>query len=197
MKYVNQLQHRHIPYRTHTKDENMSEKDKMRDVARAGCGPCSICMVVEALTNYSLPIEDCIVIAEECEANYGSGTDMGILAPVIAEKYKMEYRHTNDLDEVVDHLQKGGQAVVLVGVPEGKEIGLFTKWGHFMVLVSTDGKDFCILDPSYTEDKYEIPQRKGLVDTSHAPYLYCDIHRLHEEVTFEEGKRYYLFARKR
>jgi len=154
-------------------------------------------MVVNALTNNTLRIEDCVAISEDCEANYGRGTDMTVLGPVIAEKYNMTYAETNDVEEVVAHLQKGGQAIIRAGIPEGKEIGLFvTNWGHFMVLVSTDGKDFCVLDPSYTKEKYEIPERAEHVDISHAPYLYCDIHKVDAEG--QPGyTKYYLFARKR
>ena len=42
------------------------------------------------------------------------------------------------------------------GIPVGKEISLFASGtGHYILLVSTDGKDICILDPSYKEGKYE------------------------------------------
>ncbi|MBE7036661.1 MAG: hypothetical protein E7403_05145 [Ruminococcaceae bacterium] len=196
MKYINQLQHRHIPYHTRMKDPDVSPTDRIRSVAASGCGPCCVCMVVEALTNHSLSIEDCIAISEACEANYGRGTDMNVLAPVIAEKYQLEYTKTSDLDEAVAHLQKGGQIIAHVCVPEGATIGLFTKGGHYIALISTDGKDFCILDPSYKEGKFDIPERAGRVDTSCAPYLYCDIHTVHAE-TKPNRVKYHLFARKR
>lgn len=196
MKYINQLQHRHIPYHTHMKDPDVSPTDRIRSVAQSGCGPCCVCMVVEALTNHSLNIEDCIAISEACEANYGRGTDMNVLAPVIAEKYKLEYTKTSDLEEAIVHLQKGGQIIAHVGVPEGKDIGLFTQGGHYIALISTDGKEFCILDPSYKEGKFDIPERAGRVDATNAPYLYCDVNTVHAE-TKPDRIKYHLFARKR
>ena len=196
MQYINQLLYRHIPYHTNVNNPDISEKDKIRSVAQSGCGPCCACMVVSSLTCHTLRIEDCIAISEECGANHSRGTDMKILAPVIAEKYDLEYSNTNDLNEAVAHLQKGGQIIAHVTVPKGKEIGLFTKGGHYIALISTDGKDFCILDPSYTTTKFDIPERAGLVDTSKAPYLYCDINVVDAE-TKKNKIKYYLFSRKR
>lgn len=195
MRYINQLQYRHVPYRTHVKMD-VPETEKLRNVARSGCGLCSACMAVEQLTNYSLDVEDCVKLSEGCGANHGRGTDMEILGPVIAEHFGMDYRATDDLCEVIRHLQAGGRAIVRVGVPEGKEIGLFARWQHFMLLVSTDGEELCFMDPSYTADKYTIPERAGKVNTANAPFLYCNAEILHAE-TVTEHKKYYLFSRKK
>jgi hypothetical protein len=196
MHYVNQLNYRHIPYHTNMKNDAVPVKDKLRNVALSGCGPCSACMVITALTTQTLGIEDCIAISEACGANHSVGTDMSILAPVLAEKYDLQYTQSNDLDEAVAHLQRGGQIIVHVGVPEGKTVGLFTKGGHYMAIIATDGTDFCILDPSYSATKFNAPERTGLVDESRAPYLYCNIHTVHAET--KPGKiKYHMFARKR
>lgn len=194
MKYLNQLEYRHIPYITHTKDDHII--DKVYNVARSGCGLCAVCMMVELLTDKTLPIEECVKLSEGCGANYGAGTDMTMLGPVVAEKYGLSYRESCELDEVIAHLQNGGQVVALVGIPEGQKIGLFTKGGHYISLIATDGKEFCILDPSYTPDKFDIPERAGKVNTSHAPFLYCNVHTVHAE-TKKDRIKYYLFSRKK
>ena len=121
---------------------------------------------------------------------------MTILAPVIAEKFDLAYKGTSNLDEAIRHLQAGGAIVGHMGVPEGAEIGLFTKWGHYIFILSTDGEDFCILDPSYTPEKFTIPERAGRVNTDRAPYLYCNVHTLDGE-TKPNKIKYHLFARKR
>lgn len=196
MHYVNQLAHRHIPYHTNVRKESVAEKDRIRNVALSGCGLCCVCMMVDQLTNMTLTIEDCVKISEECVANHSTGTDMKVLGPVIAEKYKLDYKGSNDLGEAIRHLQNGGHIIAHVGIPEGKEIGLFTKGGHYISLISTDGEDFCILDPSYTSDKFDIPERAGKVDTSHAPYLYCNVNLVDSET--KVGKiKYHMFSRKR
>ena len=135
-------------------------------------------------------------IAEECGANHSVGTNMTILAPVIAEKYDLTYTKTNDLDEAIAHLRDGGAIIAHVGIPKGATIGLFTKSGHYISLISTDGKEFCILDPSYSTEKYKIPERIGRVNESNAPYLYADINTLHSE-TKPGRTKYHLFARKK
>ena len=192
MRYINQLNYRHIPYHTHVKMD-VPEAEKIRNVAKSGCGLCCACMVVDLLTAEVLTIEDCVKISEECLANHGRGTDMTVLAPVIAEKYGLEYAETDDLSEVISHLQKGGKAIALVGVPEGKSVGLFTKGRHFICLISTDGEEFCILDPSYAAGKFDMPERAGKVNDKHAPYLYCGVEEVHAE-TVSDKPKYTLFS---
>ena len=196
MHYYNQLNYKHIPYHTYLDMEEKSDIDRIRTVSQSGCGLCCVCMAVELLTPMTLTIEDCVKISEACRASHRVGTDMKILGPVIAEKYNLEYTPTSDLDEAIRYLQNGGHVIAHVGIPEGKSIGLFTKGGHYISLVSTDGKEFCILDPSYTENKFEIPERAGKVNTKNAPYLYCDVNTVDSECA--PGKiKYHIFSRKK
>ena len=197
MNYINQHAYKHIPYRTRVGHDGKSPEAKKSSVSGSGCGLCSVCMMVELLTTESLSVEECVRIAEDCFANHSIGTDMKILAPVIAEKFGLVYTQSNDIAEAIAHLQCGGKIVVHVGVPESAPIGLFTKRGHYMLLIDTDGKNICLLDPSYSPDKFTIPERIGRVNTEHAPFLYCDAAVLHSET--KEGKgyvKYHMFARK-
>ena len=79
---------------------------------------------------------------------------------------------------------------------EGESIGLFTKGGHYICLIATDGEQFCILDPSYTPEKFTIPERAGRINTDHAPYLYCHKDVVHSETRRNRPFKYHLFARK-
>jgi hypothetical protein len=194
MKYLNQYEYRHIPYITHTKAAE--EPNRVKNVASSGCGPCSVCMCIDLLTDKELPIEECIKLSEGCGANHSAGTDMSILGPVVAEKFDLAYSKTSDLDEAIRHLQCGGAIVAHVSVHEGQEQGLFTKRGHYIALISTDGEEFCILDPSYTPEKFETPDRVGKVNTKNAPYLYCDVQTVHAEA-HEEKPKYHLFSGKK
>lgn len=196
MNYINQLEYPHLPYPTKLKMENIPEEKKKTTVRSSGCGLCCACMTVDLLTDKILGIEECVQIAQDCGANHSVGTNMSILAPVIAEKYGLTYTKTNDLDKAVEHLRDGGAIIAHVGIPEGASIGLFTKSGHYISLISTDGKEFCILDPSYSDEKYKIPERIGRVNESNAPYLYADINTLHSE-TKPGRTKYHLFARKK
>ena len=196
MHYVNQLNYKHVTYHTYTKMEEKTDIDRIRTVSQSGCGLCCVCMAVELLTPMMLSIEDCVKIAEACGASHRVGTDMKILGPVIAEKYNLKYSYTSDLDEAIKSLQCGAHIIAHVGVPEGKKIGLFTKSGHYISLISTDGKEFCILDPSLSENKFEIPERVGKVNTKNAPYLYCDVNVVDGECA--PGKiKYHVFQRKK
>ena len=196
MKYVNQLEYAHIPYPTKVKQEEYAPNGLNTSVRQSGCGLCSVCMAIDIITDKTLDIEDCVRISCECVANHSRGTDMNILGPVIAEAFDIEYTKTSDLSEAIAHLQAGGVIVVHVGIPEGKEIGLFTKGGHYMLLISTDGKEFCFLDPSYSDEKFKIPERAGRVDETRAPYLYAPIETVDSEC--KPGRvKYHMFKRKR
>ena len=194
MKYVNQLEYPHLPYPTKLKMQNIPEEKKKTTVRSSGCGLCCACMTVDLLTDRELGIEECVKIAEECGANHSVGTNMSILAPVIAEKFGLIYTKTNDLDEAITHLRDGGAIIAHVGIPDGAPIGLFTKSGHYIFLISTDGEEFCILDPSWSPEKYKIPERIGRVNEVNAPYLYCDVNTVHSE-TKPGRTKYHLFAR--
>ena len=52
MKYVNQLAYRDTPYE-HDQKRGGAPPDK-RNVATSGCGICSLCMIVENLTDRRL-----------------------------------------------------------------------------------------------------------------------------------------------
>jgi hypothetical protein len=195
MIYLNQMDYPHIPYYTRVK-KDIPREEMLRSVAKSGCGLCCVCMTVDALTTESLSIEDCVRLSEDCVANHSIGTDMNVLGPVVAEKFGLEYTKTSDLSEAIEHLRKGGKIIAHVGVPEGKEIGLFTKGGHYISLIATDGESFSILDPSYTPEKFHIPEREGRVNDAAAPFLYCDVNTVHAET--KPGRvKYHLFARRK
>ena len=195
MKYINQLEYEHIPYPTRVKQEEFAPNGYPSTVRSSGCGLCCASMVVDLLTDKTLTIEDSVRLSEECVANHSPGTDLAVLAPALAEKFGLCYKQSNDLEETIAHLKNGGVAVALTVIKEGKKISLFAEYGHYILLVSTDGKDFCILDPYYKLEKFDIPERAGKVDVSCAPFLYCDVNVVDGECLAR--KKYFLFSRKK
>lgn len=196
MKIFKQRDYAHVPYRINAKKEGISEEERQSTVHRAGCGLCCACTMVELLSERSLSIEECVRMSEEHLANHSKGTDMGILAPVVAAHFDLLYTTTNDLDVAIRHLQEGGAIIALMGVPKGAEIGLFTKGGHYISLISTNGKEFCILDPSYSPEKFARPERCGRINVQNAPFLYADVATVDSE-TKQGFTKYHLFARKK
>ncbi len=194
MRYINQLEYPHVPYYTRVKVEGLTREEMKRNVALSGCGLCCACMAVDHLTDKTLDIEECVRIAEDCVANYAVGTDMNVLGPAVAEKYGLVYTATNDLSALIRHVQAGGVAAALVGIPAEGQIGLFTDGGHYIFLLSTDGEEFCFMDPAYTPDRYTIPERIGRVNFANAPYLYASVSDVDREAKPKWGK-YHMFAR--
>ncbi len=188
MKYINQYEFRHVHYETNVL--HGGRPPEKQNVASCGCGLCSCCMVVDALTDKALTVEECVELSCSSLANHTFGTDLNILGPVVAKKFELAYTNTADLDTVKRHLQAGGQVVARM------KKGLFTNGSHYILLTAFDGKDFCILDPSYKIDKFDTPERVGRVDTANAPYLYCPAETVHAE-TEDDFTKYHLFSRKR
>lgn len=192
MKYLCQLDYPHIPYPTRMTEDPPALHTTVKS---SGCGLCSACMVADMLTDKVFTIEEAVAMSVEAGANPHAGTNMPIFGPVFAERFGLTMAMSNDLDEAIAHLQKGGKIIAHMGIPEGATIGLFTKGGHYVVLVDTDGEQFTVLDPSYDTGKFDIPERKGRVDDSNAPFLRCPVKTLDSET--KPGKtKYYLFARK-
>lgn len=193
MLYVNQLEYPHLKY-----NHNMAHggPPEGRDTVKtSGCGLCCVSMVVDHLTDKSLPIEECVRLSEDNGASQEIGTSMKVLGPLVAERYGLDFSYTNDVDEAIAHLQKGGRVIALVGGSREGYVGLFAKVGHFILLLSYDGEEFCILDPAFSDTKYTEEGRVGRVRVD-KPFLYSS----KEEIvlaTEEKKTRYYLFSRKR
>lgn len=191
MLYMNQLDYRHVPY-MHNADNGCVPPERM-NVASSGCGLCSLCMIVDHLTTNKLELEEAVRLSETNGANRKPGTSMTILGPIVAEKFGLEMTKSRDPDEMIAHLQQGGEIIVNVRT-NGRPLALFTTGGHYMVIISTDGKEVCILDPSYTDDKFEIEGRKGKVRVA-APFIYCPIETLMGEIR-DSGPAFFMFKRK-
>ncbi len=186
-----------IPYITRTATGGIADEKKF--VYYTGCGICSVCMIVENLTDHKFSVEEGVQMSYDTGANQWAGTSLKRLGPAVAERFGLDFCVTDDLGEVLEHLKRGGMAAALVFVQKDTGIGLFTDSGHYITLVSFDGEDVCILDPSYTEEKYEKEGRKGKVKIAY-PFLYAAPEVLHRETTSPKEKpspKYYLFSRKK
>ena len=191
MLYINQRDYPHIPYPNDIEGQCLPEK---QNIATCGCGICSACMVVDQLTTQSLSLEEGIAISVANKANLRPGTNMIKFGTAVAEKFDLKFSYTGDKEEMLAHLRKGGRVIVNVANrPDGTR-GLFTRTGHYMVLIAAEGEQICFLDPYYGPE-YNEGELKEKVDSSRAPILYCDMDLIERE-TENRKTPYYLFERK-
>ncbi len=193
MLYLNQLEYGHLKY-----DHNMANggpPEGRNTVKTSGCGLCCASMVVDQLTDKELPIEECVRLSEENGANLKIGTSMDVLGKIVAEKYDLDFSYTNDIRRAIAHLKRGGRVIALVGGDRDGYVGLFTKRGHYILLLSYDGEEFSILDPSLTDTKFEAEGRVGRVRVD-KPFVYASKDEM-ILATKEKSPRYYLFSRKK
>ena len=198
MRYLNQLQYPDMPYITRTDPDNpRHEHGKNTTVKASGCGLCSAIMVADRLlTHYDFELEDAIALSYDTGANHAAGTDYKLFAPAFADKLGLRYEGTKDVNKLVDCLQTGGAAVLLVAGDREGHIGLFTHGGHYMAAIGVepDGR-IAILDPSYRPDKFEEESRPGKVEVIDGPIVLCTTEILEEE-TQPKQTPYHLFWRR-
>lgn len=190
MLYINQRDYPDMPFPNNVEGGYPAEK---QNIAKAGCGICSLCMVVDHLTTKELSLPECIGMAVVNKANLQAGTSMVKVAPAVAEKFGLRLSYTSDKEEMLACLRKGGRVIVNVANRPDDTPGLFTKGGHYMVLIAADGERVCFLDPNYGPN-YNEGELKEKVDSSRAPLLYCDADLLEHE-TENRKIKYYLFER--
>lgn len=194
MLYLNQLERADIPYPTDVEDPS-DETMHNGNVKMAGCGLCSLCVVVDRLTMETLSLRHCLDLSVQVGANHGTGTDMKMLAPVIAEKFDLTLRSTDSADELVACLKNGGCAIVNVGGDREGYTGVFSHGGHYMAVISADeNNELCVLDPSWRTDKFDEPGRPGKVRLA-GKFVYCTPEVLAKDAE-NRSPAYYLFARK-
>ncbi len=191
MIYINQLERKEIPFEH---DLDNGGAGEYSNVAAAGCGPCSVCMVINNMTMDTPSLEEIINLVYEAKANREPGTDMKLLAPLVAERFNLDYKSTDNIGELIAHLQNGGMAVANVGGDREGHIGVFSHGGHYIAVIGFVNGELCILDPSYKTDKFNEDGRRGLIREI-PPYLYCAPEVLVRD-TENRTPGYYLFSRK-
>ena len=187
MKHINQMQYDWLSYPT-TIELDAPLSPPYPSVAKAGCGLCSACMVVEELTGIALSVEACVQLSVSLGANY-FGTDMKKLGKGLEEKYRLCMKLSNDVEELVNHLTGGGVAIVNVGKPHG----VFSEGGHFIFAQRYEDGRIWLSDPSFTKEKYQQPHRKNAVKLE-AGYVIARPETVAEE-SANRDPAFYLFQK--
>ena len=192
MLYINQRRYPNIPYPTDMDTEGSPMQKK--SVKEAGCGLCSLCMVVDHLTTKKLGLVECRDLAIALGANRKPGTDMKIIGPVVAERFGLSYAETSDIKKVNKTLHEGGEVIINAGGDHDGYSGIFTHGGHFMVIISEKGGKYCVLDPSQHKAKFKqaLLEKKLSID---GYFIYTDAALLLKE-SENRSPAFYLFARK-
>ena len=195
MKYLNQLEHPDISYPTDL--DTPDSTWHYGSIKEAGCGICSMCMVVDRLCARQMTLRQCANLSHKAKADRQIGTDLKRLGPLVAEKYALDYCESDDIQRAVRCLQEGGCVVANVGgdQPDRGYTGLFSHGGHYITLISAADGEVCVLDPSWREGKYEEKGREGKVRMD-GPFVYCPLETLDEDAS-SRSPRYYLFRRPR
>ena len=195
MIYVNQLLHKDIPYITRTEGPDI-EKGKTTTFSSSGCGLASAMMVADhLLIDPQFTMEDALQLSYDTGANHTIGTDYKLYAPAFAKKLNLKYEVSDDPERLRYCLRTGGAAVIHCKIHEGYEPAVFTKGGHYICAIAEaeDGR-IVILDPSYTEGKFDIPERAGKVEVKDG-FCLCDVQVLVEDSFAKKPNCFHLFWR--
>ena len=198
MKYVNQKEYPDWLYITRQSYEGEEKKKGLTTtISSSGCGLCTAVMIVSRLLpNSDFGLEDAMRISYDCGANCMKGTTYKIFAPAFAKECGLDYEMTNDTERLRYCLRTGGAAALHAKGNTEDYIGVFTNGGHMMAAISEerDGR-IAILDPSYTDGKYDTEGRKGKVEVKYGMISLCDMDVVVEN-TKPADPSFYLFWRK-
>lgn len=190
MRHINQRRYAYIPYPF--RPEN---PEKPGNVRRNGCCLCSACMVVDQLTTEKFSVRDAVKLSLSVEANHATGTEIMIFGPAVAEKFNLVFKPTDDINEAIEAVRDGGRVILRVSNRYDCNKGIFTKTGHYMVMIAATKEEVCILDPSWTSKKFRKWEKEGLVRTE-GTLVYTTPEVLHDE-GIQIHPRYYIFRRKK
>lgn len=193
MRYLNQLDYEDMPYPTDIEHPE-SEFAVHGNVRMAGCGLCSACMVVDKLCAVPFSLVECRDLSVSIGANHAIGTDMRILAPAVAKRFNLQLLITDDISELTDCLHAGGAAIINVGGDHDSYIGTFSSIGHYIVAIQEVNNEFCLLDPSWTKDKYRTEPRCSRV-RQHGNLLYATAEVVQKDVE-TRIPAYFLFFKR-
>ena len=192
MLYINQQDYPDIPYRTNL-DDPTSRGATRGTVASSACGLCSMMMVVDQLTMETFPLEEAIRFAHEVNADRKVGPDMKIFGAACAQKFGLNMTVSDDTKDVEACLRDGGKVIMNVGGDHDGYVGLFSDEGHYVIIISVDHGEFCVLDPAWRVDKYSIPGRAGRLRED-GKFLYTTAEELLKD-TANRFPGFYLFRR--
>lgn len=192
MYYINQLEYPDVKYPTGLDIENSPFHQE--SIKKAGCGLCSLIMVVNHITNKTPTIQELIELSHSHQANREIGTNLSILSPHIAKLHNLSYSNTDSITEAIDCLQNNGRVIANVGGDRDDYIGVFSKGGHYITLTHFNDDLFTILDPSWEIEKFTITGRTGKV-TQNNHILSCHKDIISKE-TDNRSPAYHLFTLK-
>jgi len=190
MKYINQLEYRNLLYPT-TLERDAPLCAPYPSVAEAGCGLCCACMMINQLTKKQLSVQQCIDLAIKAGANR-FGTDLGLLGNALASRYNLAMQVTDSMTQLTNCLRLGGCAVANVGGDRRGYQGVLSCGGHFVLVSKIDRDKVWILDPAYTEEKYQKPHRRVVTEIQ-GDYVVTRLVVL-EEDTRSRSPAFYLFT---
>lgn len=198
MKYVNQRKYPYWLYTTRLDYEGeVREKGRTTTISSSGCGLCTAVMIASRLLpNCDFGLEDAMRISYACGANRMKGTTYKIFAPVFAQECGLDLEMTNDPERLRYCLRTGGVAALHAKGDRDGYVGVFCSEGHMIAAISEerDGR-IAILDPLYTEGRYDKEGRKGLVEVKNGVIALCNMDVIIKD-TEPADPSFYLFWRK-
>lgn len=192
MKLINQLDYSATLYPT-SLVQGIPAAPPYPTIARAGCGICCICMLVELLCGRALSVEEGIALSIEARANC-FGTDMKRLGALVAERYQLNMRLTDEIGAVRSCLSSGGAAIFNVGGSTIHRKGTFSDGGHFVLAQAGPSGTLRVWDPSFSREKYQTEQRAERVQICQDRSLLTELETIREDLAMRSPGAY-LFWR--
>lgn len=127
--------------------------NKKQTIASSGCGPTSMCDVLNGFGATNLtPVDLCAIAVSNKFRTPNDGTSWSFF-PYIANRFNQyfsRYLATSDHDTAIKALTEGALIVASMGP------GYWTKGGHFICLWKNDGRSMFACDPASSTRKSQL-----------------------------------------
>lgn len=194
MLYLNQQKRPDLRYPTALDDPD-NETFHNGTIKMAGCGLCSLCMMVDRLCEDEFTLHQAMDLSHAVGADRHVGTDLEIMIPAVCEMYDLTCEETDDAEKMVACLKNGGCVVVNIGGDRPDYESVFCYGGHYMTIISADEKnELCVLDSWLTYDRIKKYEDEGRVRRK-GNLLFCSLETMELEAA-DRSPSYFLFRRK-
>lgn len=193
MKLINQNDYPDVEYLVNLKDDSLDHRSNIKD---SGCGICCAMMIVNHYyPEINITMLEAIKVAYEANATYSQGTNFYRYSTVFCEKYNLKYTNTEDINELINHVNDEKVALVNVGGDHDDHIGVLSHNGHYILVTGYINNKLQILDPGLEPNKYLEKDRidKVIVD---GEYIYIDPKILIDDIQNRLPHPIFLFDKK-
>lgn len=160
----------------------------VQTIENGGCGPTAMAMLLNYYIDDSItPIQTAIFSMSNGHQTVSSGTSWGFFKDM-ANEYNLEFKQTSSPLEAKQWMEEKEDPLMICSMGPG----LWTVWGHFILVWNVEG------DIVYINDPYSLDENKSVNSynymTSQCRQYFCFNQKIkYDESVFKSSSVFYCF----